>query len=233
LHFSPIIIAIDGPAGSGKTSTARAVAQRLGFVYLDTGAMYRAATLAALDAGVALSEAGLGEALDRSPIEVAFVGDRLVVRLGGRDVTDRLRSVEVGRHVSQVSALATVRRRLVEAQRRFAWAQLEAGRGVVVDGRDIGTIVFPEAALKFYMSASPRVRAERRHRELLDLGDSRTVEQILEEIEARDAIDSTRAVDPLRRASDAVAIDTSGLTLDEQVSLVVNKLKERRISGDV
>jgi len=227
LPFLPAIIALDGPAGSGKTSTARAVAERLGFVYLDTGAMYRAVTLAALEAGSALTDEAVGRLLATLRLDLGYRDGHMTVRIDGDDATERLRGQEVGRHVSQVSALRSVRVRMVEAQREIARSQLAAGRGVVVDGRDIGTVVFPEATLKIFMSANARVRAKRRQRELAEKGDRRSVGQVLAEIESRDALDSGRDLAPLRRADDAITLDTSELTMDEQVSFVVNKLSER------
>ncbi|MEZ4698822.1 MAG: (d)CMP kinase [Rhodothermales bacterium] len=229
----PAIIALDGPAGSGKTSTARAVAERLGFVYLDTGAMYRAVTLAALDAGAPITDDGLAGVLDATRLEIGYGEGRMAIRLNGEDVSDRIRSGEVGRHVSPVSALASVRHRMVDMQRAFARAQLVAGRGIVVDGRDIGTVVFPDAELKVFMSAQPRVRAARRHQELAQKGDERSLDDVLAEIERRDAMDSARAIAPLRPAEDAILLDTSGLTMDQQVSFVVNKLSERQQQSDV
>ncbi len=227
MRRKPAIIALDGPAGSGKTSTARAVAERLGYVYLDTGAMYRAVTLAALEAGCALTDEAVGGLLALLRLDLGHRDGQMTVRIDGEDATDRIRGREVGRHVSQVSALRSVRDRMVEAQRAMARAQLAEGRGVVVDGRDIGTVVFPEATLKIFMSANPRVRAERRQRELAEKGDHRDIDQILAEIESRDALDSGRELAPLRQADDAVTLDTSGLTMDAQVSFVVNKLSER------
>lgn len=228
-----MIIALDGPAGSGKTTTAREVASRMGFTYLDTGAMYRAVTLAALEAGVPITEEGLAGLLDRLHVDVRYGDAGMQVWIDGEEVSDRIRGAEVGRLVSPVAALGVVREQMVALQRRIAREEEGRGRGVVVDGRDIGTVVFPDAALKVFMSASPRVRAERRHHELAGKGDDRSVDQILQEIEHRDAIDSSRAIAPLRPAEDAIRLDTSGLSLDEQVSFVVNKASERLGLRDV
>ena len=228
-----MIIAIDGPAGSGKTSTARAVARELGYTYLDTGAMYRAITLAAIRAGVPMTDAAVSEAAGRVQLDIRYDEGDMRVFLDGADVTEEIRSREVNERVSQVSAYAFVRDKMVEAQRGIARRIVEHGGGVVVDGRDIGTVVFPEAELKLFMQASPEVRARRRYDELVAAGIQARYEDVLENVVARDAFDSSRDIAPLKKAADAIEVDTSSISFTDQVSLVVNKVLERQVGSDV
>ncbi|MBS1913161.1 MAG: (d)CMP kinase [Bacteroidetes bacterium] len=221
---SRLIIAIDGPAASGKSTTARLVAERLGYVYIDTGAMYRALTYAALRAGVDPGDQVRMERLaDECVIELHLDDERrLRVFLNGRDVSGDIRTPEVTANVSMVSAYAGVRRRLVELQRNIG-----AGGGIVMDGRDIGTVVFPDADVKIFMVADIRARAERRKAELHTLGNDVTLTGLALQLEERDRLDSTRDVSPLRKADDAVEIDTSSLSIEEQVERVVGLALER------
>ena len=207
-----LVIAIDGPAGAGKSTVGRSLADRLGLRYLDTGAMYRAMTFAALQRGVV--EGDLDEVAEMAPT-VAISIDDGVVTVDGVDATTAIRGREVTEAVSQISANPTVRQVLVERQR--AWVD-EHGGGVV-EGRDIGTVVFPDADLKLYITASPRVRAERRVRELG--GDVAEVEA---SIIKRDRVDSSRAHSPLAEAADAVIVDTTGMTIDEVVAHILEML---------
>ena len=205
-----LVIAIDGPSGAGKSTAGRAVAERLGYVFLDTGAMYRALALAALRDGVPLDD----------PEAVAALARRIALRLepggavllDGGDVTSSLRTQEVGAAASRVSVHPPVRRHMVALQR-------EMGRdgGVVMDGRDIGTAVFPDADVKFYVDAHPRQRAARRHEELAQRGLSSDLDTIEREIRERDHADSTRADSPLTRARDAIHLDTTDLGLEDVV----------------
>ncbi|MBV8304926.1 MAG: (d)CMP kinase [Acidimicrobiia bacterium] len=207
------LVAIDGPAGSGKSTVARAVADRLGAAYLDTGAMYRSVTLAALQRGV---EASDGEALATLARSLDIeVGARVLV--DGVDVTTAIRRTDVTAVVSAVSAHPPVRAEMVRRQRR--WAEAHGGEGVV-EGRDIGTVVFPDADVKVFLTASEQERARRRQR------DERAphVDAVAADLARRDAIDSTRAASPLRAADDAVVIDTTGHTVDEVVDQVVGLL---------
>lgn len=228
-----MIIALDGPAGSGKTSTAKAVAKALGFVYLDTGAMYRAMTLAALGAEVALDEASaeaeVTQAALAADFRIAYIDGNMHVYLDGEDVTSRLRSVEVNNRVSQVSAYRAVREAMVDVQRKLAHQVVAEGGGVVIDGRDIGTVVFPDADLKVFMDASPEVRARRRYEEMKGTDSGISLESVLANVKARDAHDSSREHAPLRKAEDAMLLDTSRLSFEEQVSSVVNKVLERQV----
>ena len=213
-----IIIAIDGPAASGKSTTAKIVAGKLGYTYIDTGAMYRSVTLRVLRSGM-LDElhrdAGLVSGLLGDMI-IEFRGDR--VFLDGEDVSEAIRENVVSREVSFVSSLKPVRDRLLELQQSMG-----AARGVVMDGRDIGTVVFPDAELKIFLVADPRERAKRRHAELLRKAGSAavpTVEELEEEIRQRDRDDEQRTHAPLKRHPEAVVVDTSCMTIDEQVEQV-------------
>jgi cytidylate kinase len=223
-----LVIAIDGPAASGKSTTARLVAQRLGYTYIDTGAMYRAVTLAVLHAGIDPDDCG---AVERLAADLAIHLERLEdgalhVYLNGRDVSGEIRSPGVTRHVSAVSSHAGVRRRLVELQKQIG----EKG-GVVIDGRDIGTVVFPDADVKVFMVADLNARASRRQAEFQTMGDDLPLDSLASELAERDRLDSTRAVSPLARADDAVEIDTSGLSIEEQVDIVID-LAERKSAAE-
>jgi cytidylate kinase len=215
-----MIITIDGPAGAGKSSAARALAQRLGFEFLDTGAMYRAVTLAALRAGVDLTDQ---EALGR-----LVAGLRLEVRPGlvlldGVDVTEAIRTAEVTAATSPVADSPVVRRRLAELQRRLA-----AGRDVVCEGRDQGTVVFPEADCKFFLVADPRERARRRQREMAARGEAVDLATVLAAQEARDRRDAARDLAPMRPAPDAVVVDSTQRDLDAVVRLMEEEVGRRR-----
>lgn len=207
------LIAIDGPSGVGKSTTARRVAARLGWQYLDTGAMYRAVTLALLRAGVELVDRpGLERVL--AGLDLAQEGTR--ISLGGEDITEAIRSQAVTQAVTPVSAEPRVREVLVDQQRRIG----ASGRWVV-DGRDIGTVVFTQACCKVFLTASPAARARRRFLELQAKGDAPDLEAVLADLERRDKADSSRAVAPLRRAEDAVELDSSDLSLDQVVDRIV------------
>jgi cytidylate kinase len=208
------VVAVDGPVGSGKSTVARRVAARLGYVYLDTGAMYRAVGLLATEASAVLDDEEAVVALARSA-GLRFDGDGRLFA-GGRDVSAAIRTLEIGAAASRVSALPGVRRFLVEEQRRLA-----GSADIVMEGRDIGTNVFPGAAVKVYLTARPDVRAARRAAELRAKGDEVAEAQVLAALLERDRRDSTRSVAPLRKAADAVELDTSGMTLDEVVEAVV------------
>lgn len=209
------LIAIDGPSGVGKSTTARRVASRLGWQYLDTGAMYRAAALAVLRTGVALEDRAALERL-LAGLDLAQEGTRIF--LAGEDVSEAIRSQEVTRGVTPVSADARVREVLVEQQRRIG----ASGRWVV-DGRDIGTVVFPGACCKVFLTASPEARARRRFLELEVKGQRAVYEEILADQQRRDEADSTRAVAPLRQAEDAAVLDSSDLSLEQVVDRIVAK----------
>lgn len=207
------LIAIDGPSGVGKSTTARRAAARLGWQYLDTGAMYRAAALALQRAGLSLADRPALERLLAS-LDLAQEGTRIF--LSGEDVSEAIRSQEVTRGVTPVSADARVREVLVEQQRRIG----ASGRWVV-DGRDIGTVVFPGACCKIFLTASPEARARRRFLELEAKGQAPKFEEVLADQRRRDEADSTRAVAPLRKAVDAVELDSSAMSLDQVVDWIV------------
>jgi cytidylate kinase len=217
-----LVIAIDGPAASGKSTTAKLVADRLGYTYIDTGAMYRAVTLAVLRAGIDPDDQEAVERLaSECTITLASSDDaRPTIQLNGVDVTNTIRTPEVTSNVSLVSSYPGVRERMVSMQQ-----ELGAKGGVVLDGRDIGTVVFPDADVKVFMVADLHARAERRHAELERTGTS--VNTIEEQLAERDRFDSSREVSPLRKADDAVMIDTSGLTIEGQVERVLELVREK------
>jgi len=216
-----MIIAIDGPAATGKSTSAKLVAQKLGYTFLDTGAMYRCVTLSILRDDINLDDTPkLKALLDKLNIELSQKGVDSVVILNGEDVSSEIRQTEVTNHVSAVSALGLVRNALVQNQRRIANNQ-----DCVVEGRDIGTIVFPDADVKFYLVTNDRVRAERRQLDLESIGEKKSINSLIEEIHKRDKHDSERNHSPLRKAEDAIEIDTTNFTINGQVDFMVNKIK--------
>ena len=223
-----MIIAIDGPAGSGKSTTAKRVAERLGYLHVDTGAMYRAITLKAIRSRIDLNDpAQIAKMLASTRVELRPAENAVTVLLDDENVTDAIRGVDVTRAVSEVSALPAVRQAMVQEQRRMA----EHG-SLVLDGRDIGTVVFPDADLKVYMSAGIEQRAERRRQELLALGIDTPAEVLQKELRTRDHLDSTRSESPLRKAEGALEIDTSRLTIDEQVGAIVRAVEAVLKAGE-
>ncbi len=221
------VVTIDGPAGSGKSTTAKLVAKRLGYTYLDTGAMYRAMTLKALRAGVDLEDAeALGRVATDTDVTIKTEPDGTRVILDGVDVTDLIRERDVTRNSSVVSAAKGVRKRMVELQRKIG-----AQGGIVAEGRDIGSVVFPRAEVKIYLDADLRCRAIRRERELEAKGKPVPLERIEEDIRARDAYDSGREHSPLVVPEDAVTVDTTDLTIDEQVERVLEEVRKSQGEG--
>ncbi len=217
-----LVIAIDGPAASGKTTTARLASERLGYVHIDTGAMYRAVTLKVLRAGLSPGNSeGVASLLATTHVGLTRTAGGLRVMLDGEDVTEAIRTPVVTRAVSAVSSQRKVRDAMVREQRAMG-----KDGGIVLEGRDIGTVVFPDADLKFFMVAGIRSRALRRHKELADRGENIPPDFLEREIAERDAHDASRAESPLRRADDAIEIDTSDLSIDEQVELVVETAKK-------
>jgi CMP/dCMP kinase len=211
-----IIIAIDGPAGSGKSTTAKIVAEKLGYIYIDTGAMYRAVTLACIERNTEITDNEVNKVVDDIKIELkqSNIGQRTY--LNGRDVSDDIRRPDVTKLVSPVSAMAYVREKMVEQQREMGHKG-----GVVMDGRDIGTVVFPQAELKIFLIASIEARANRRLKELQHKGFDNSVEEIMSQIVARDNYDSSREISPLRKADDAIEIDTSNITIKQQTAKIL------------
>ena len=222
-----IVIAIDGFSSCGKSTFAKAIAARLGYIFIDTGAMYRAVTLYALQQGAIRSGVVDDDAVVAllNDVEITF---RFNPKRGASDIyvngdlaEDKIRSIEVSNCVSSVSSIREVREKLVAMQQ-----QMGRDRGVVMDGRDIGTVVFPDAELKIYMTADARVRAERRYAELKAKGDDVTLEEILENVISRDNADMTRAISPLRRADDAVELDNSYMSVEEQMAWFMERYEQ-------
>ena len=227
---SLFVVAIDGPAGAGKSITARLVAERLGFVYVDTGALYRALTLQVLRRKIPLDDtAGIEKLALESRFDLRNDNGRQEVVLDGDDVTEEIRLPEVTNSIGPISALPRVREVLVQRQREIA--RHSSAPGVVMEGRDIGTVVFPDADVKIFMLASIDVRTQRRHAELAARGVVSHVEQLREEMLRRDAQDMNRAAGALRRAEDAVDLDTTGLSIDEQVNFIINVVQQRTCSS--
>lgn len=221
------MIAVDGFSSCGKSTFAREIAARLGYIFIDTGAMYRAVTLCGLRAGVVsprgIDRAGLEALLDRIDISFRFNPARGAsdIYVNGECVEREIRSIEVSGCVSAVSGVAEVRRRLVALQQAMG-----RDKGIVMDGRDIGTVVFPDAELKIFMTADPSVRARRRYDELRARGERVTMEEVEENIRSRDIADQSRAISPLRRAEDAVVLDNSRMTVADQMEWVLGRLRE-------
>lgn len=217
-----IVIAIDGPAGAGKSSTAKLVAKKLGYIHVDTGAMYRAITVKVLEEGILPGDRESVSALARrSEIRLEISHNSTKVFIDGRDVTHRIRTGEVTKSVSSISSIPDVREVLVREQRKMA-----ASGGVVLEGRDIGTVVLPDADLKVFMVANVTERARRRKKELAVDGVEVDEQSLTTEIEERDRKDSTRDASPLKQAKDAFVLDTSDLSLEEQANFIVQKAKE-------
>jgi len=214
-----MIVTIDGPAGAGKSSAARTLARRLGFEFLDTGAMYRAVTLAALRAGLDLSDQEMLATL-MARFQLEMPADRVL--LNGEDVTEAIRTAHVTAASGTVASSPVVRRRLVELQRAMT-----AGRDMVCEGRDQGTVVFPEAACKFFLVADPEERARRRQREMLRRGESMAWDELLSAQQARDERDAARALGPMVPAQDAILLDSTRLTLEEVVSRMEEEVRRR------
>ncbi|MGV6943924.1 (d)CMP kinase [Sphingobacterium kyonggiense] len=217
------VIAIDGFSSCGKSTVAKALAKQLNFVFVDSGAMYRAVTLYVQRHNIALDdEDAIHKALDEIHIDFIPNPDKTQILLNGEDVSDAIRTMEVSDYVSEVSAIKSVRKAMVHQQQ-----QLGKKRDIVMDGRDIGTTVFPEAALKIFMTASPQIRAERRYAELTAKGELVTMEEVKENLSHRDHIDSTREESPLRQAEDAIVLDNSDLNQEEQLAFVLDIVKQR------
>ena len=222
-----IVIAIDGFSSCGKSTFAKAIARRLGYIFIDTGAMYRAVTLYALEHGAIRSgivdEEAVVRLLDEITITFRFNPERGAsdIYVNGTFVEGKIRTIEVSNCVSAVSAIAEVRQKLVAMQQ-----EMGRKRGVVMDGRDIGTVVFPDAELKIFMTADPKVRAQRRYDELTAKGDTVSLEEIEQNVRDRDHQDMNRAISPLRQAEDAVVLDNSHMTVEEQMQWVMERIAQ-------
>lgn len=226
-----MIIAIDGPAGSGKSTTARAVAERLDYAYVDTGAMYRTVALAFIRNKIPAGRASAGEIrelLGNMHLAMRFGPDGMQILLDGQDVTGHIRTREVTEAASLVAVIPEVRERMVQEQRRLARIQEKETGGVVFEGRDIGTIVFPDADVKVFMDASVEMRARRRYEELQEKDPDVSFEDVLADIRARDERDVSRELSPLRQAEDTIEIDTSEIDVREQVEMVIQEVQAVR-----
>ncbi len=221
-----VVIAIDGPAGAGKSTVARELARRLGMGYLDTGAMYRALTLEAMRRRMDLDDApALSSLAATMNLDIAYVPGESPphrVLVDGEDVTAAVRTREVSAHVSQVSSHAEVRAEMVRKQRALA-----RGRDVVVEGRDVGTVVFPRAPVKFFVTASVAERARRRHEEMAKEGYEVSLEAVRQDMVRRDHMDATREVNPLRRAPDAEVVDTTGMSVSQVVDGLLARVEQK------
>ncbi|MGI6298728.1 MAG: (d)CMP kinase [Saccharofermentanales bacterium] len=217
-------IAIDGPAGAGKSTIARRIAERLKILYLDTGAMYRAVGYAAVTQGISPRDAAaVAKMLEKTELEIAFIDNSQRVILNGSDITDLIRTPEMSRAASDISALPVVRQYLVARQRELASVQ-----PLVMDGRDIGSYVLPDAPCKFFLTATPNERARRRLSDLRNAGDEvSTLENVLDDIVYRDHQDSTRAMAPLVQAPDAILVDTTNLTIEQVVETLLQAIDQK------
>jgi len=218
-----LIVAIDGPAGAGKSTVAKRLAKELGYTYMDTGAMYRAFAWKARQGEIDLEdERKLREVLRRTNVELLDREGTPRVLLDGRDVTSEIRTPELSQWASKISALGPVRERMVELQRAMG-----ARGGMVVEGRDIGTVVFPQAEVKIFLTAGPEERAKRRFAELQSQGKQVSLDETMEEMKERDRRDQERALAPLRRAEDAVAIDSTAYGVDEVMERIMREIKNK------
>ena len=218
-----IAVAIDGPAGAGKSTIARAAAAQMGFVYVDTGALYRTIGLAVCRRGIDGTDVpGIRTTLPEIQVGLTYQDGAQHVLLDGEDVSDAIRTPQISTYASQVSSVPEVRAYLLDLQRDLARRQ-----SVIMDGRDIGTVILPDAKVKIFLTASPEKRAARRCAELREKGQDVTVEGILADMERRDALDASRAVAPLKQAEDAVLVDTSDLTLEQSIEAVLTVIRDK------
>ncbi len=216
-----IAVAIDGPAGAGKSTIARAAAEQLGFVYVDTGALYRTIGLAAHRRGIeGTDSARIIQMLPEISVDLAYQDGVQHVLLDGEDVSACIRTPQISVYASQVSSMPEVRAYLLDLQRQMAQKS-----SVIMDGRDIGTVILPQAKVKIFLTASPEARAERRCAELREKGETVTVEEVLADMQVRDQKDASRAVAPLKQAEDAVLVDTSALTLEQSIAAVLQVIR--------
>lgn len=220
--MSKIIIAIDGPAGSGKSTLAKMVAERLGFTYLDTGAMYRAITYLAIREGIVDDEEAVSKFILGLDVTLKFENGVTRVFVNGEELTDYIRTPEVNSKVSEISAMPAVRKELVRMQQ-----QMGRVGNIVAEGRDTTTVVFPDANVKIYLVASVDVRAERRHKEYMEKGVDIDIEEVKENLRKRDAIDSGREISPLTRAENAIEVDTSFLSVNEEFEILIENIKKK------
>lgn len=220
MTMKKVMVAIDGPAGAGKSTLAKKCAAALGYIYIDTGAMYRAAALYAISNGIEITAEALGGELDNIKIEIAYAEDGQRIFLGGRDVSERIREADVSRGASDIARIPEVRMKLVEMQRRMA-----ADGGVIMDGRDIGTYVLPNAEVKIYLTASVDERARRRAEQMKQAGMTVDLEEVKRDIIYRDENDKNREFAPLKQAEDAVLLDTTQMNFEESEKAVLELVK--------
>ena len=216
-----INVAIDGPAGAGKSTIAKAAAKALGYIYVDTGALYRTVALGAVRAGVLESDDGIAALLPSLLVELKFVDGSQHVYLNGEDVSDLIRTPEISMGASKVSAVPAVRAFLLDLQRDLA-----KKNNVIMDGRDIATVVLPNAQVKIFLSATPECRARRRYKELVEKGQTVTYEEVLADVNRRDYQDSHREIAPLKPSADSIMADTSELDLQQSTDLIINIIRE-------
>lgn len=217
-----INVAIDGPAGAGKSTIAKAAAKELGFIYVDTGALYRAVAYNAVKNGVIDDEQRIISMLDDTKVELKYVEGVQSVYLNGEDVSGFIRTPEISMGASKVSAIPQVREFLLNLQREIAKTN-----NVIMDGRDIATVVLPDAEVKIFLFASPECRAERRYKELVEKGENVSFDDVLKDVNQRDYQDSHREIAPLKPSEESIMADTSELTLQESIDLIVNTIKEK------
>lgn len=217
-----IVVAIDGPAGAGKSTIAKLVGEKLGYAYIDTGAMYRSVTWKFLGTGKSFDEKFIGDLAHQMLIDFKPEANINRVFVDGTEVTDAIRTPEVTANVSKVAAIGSVREAMVDQQRRMG----EVG-GIIMDGRDIGTVVFPNAQLKIFLTASVEERASRRYKENIAKGQACDLEQLKQEIAARDKADSEREISPLKQAEDAILLDSSDMTIDQVVQTILKMVEEK------
>ena len=216
-----MIIAIDGPAASGKSTSAKLLAKELGYLYLDTGAMYRCIAFSILENKIDISnQDSLKKILKNFEIDLKKTNNNLSFFVNGKNVTNKIRKSDVSQKVSEVSAIPIIREYMVRIQRSFT-----KNNSCVMEGRDIGTVVFPNAEFKFFFIASDEVRAKRRQLELESLGEKKSLVNLMHEIKKRDKFDSERGHSPLRKAFNAIEVDTTNMTIDEQVNFMLRKIK--------
>ena len=216
-----INVAIDGPAGAGKSTIAKAAAKALGYIYVDTGALYRTVALGAVRAGVLKSDDGIAALLSNLQVELKFVDGSQHVYLNGEDVSDLIRTPEISMGASKVSAVPAVRAFLLDLQRDLA-----KKNNVIMDGRDIATVVLPNAQVKIFLSATPECRARRRYKELVEKGQTVTYEDVLADVNRRDYQDSHREIAPLKPSADSIMADTSEMDLQQSTDLIINIIRE-------
>ena len=216
-----MIVTIDGPAASGKSTTAKLVAKKLGISYLDTGGMYRCIAFSFLKNNISYNEISLAKRhLKKINMSICEKNDTQHFYINGTDVTNEIRSNKVSKNVSKISSLYFVRNKMVETQRKYA-----KEKSIIVEGRDIGTVVFPNADFKFFLFADEKVRAKRRQKDLIKNGENQSLRKLIDEIRLRDKLDSERENSPLMKSKDAIVIDTSDMAIDEQVDFIIDAIK--------